>query len=110
MSKPISKSRAQPSKAPRKQRRDVRGERLVRGVKEVLAHVRGDLALPGRRYAPAVNVKAIREKAGLSQAQFASRYGFTLRALQDWEQGRRIPENSTRAYLLVIDSNPKAVE
>lgn len=32
------------------------------------------------------------------------------RSLQEWEQGRRMPDSATRAYLLVIASNPKAVE
>jgi putative transcriptional regulator len=28
---------------------------------------------------------------------------------RQWEQGRRVPEGPTRAYLLVIDREPKAV-
>ena len=32
------------------------------------------------------------------------------RSLQEWEQGRRRPESSVRAYLTVIDRNPEAVE
>jgi putative transcriptional regulator len=32
-----------------------------------------------------------------------------LRALQDWERGRREPEEIARAYLRVIERNPDAV-
>jgi putative transcriptional regulator len=56
-----------------------------------------------------VDVKSIRAKSGLSQTEFARRYGFSPRSLQDWEQGRRKPEGAVRAYLLVIDRKPKAV-
>jgi len=30
--------------------------------------------------------------------------------LRHWDQGRRVPEGPTRAYLLDIDRDPKAVE
>jgi putative transcriptional regulator len=30
--------------------------------------------------------------------------------VQEWEQGRRKPDQSARAYLTVIDRNPQAVE
>ena len=46
---------------------------------------------------------------GLSQAAFAARYGLNPRTLQDWEQGRVQPNGPARAYLVVIDREPKAV-
>jgi putative transcriptional regulator len=55
-------------------------------------------------------VKAIRHRRGLSQPAFAARYGLNLRTLQDWEQGRAQPDGPARAYLLVIDREPRAVE
>jgi putative transcriptional regulator len=57
----------------------------------------------------AVEVRAIRRRTGLSQATFAARYGLNLRTLQDWEQGRAQPDAPARAYLLVIDREPRAV-
>jgi len=33
-----------------------------------------------------------------------------LRTLQDWEQGRREPEDIARIYLRVIERNPSAVK
>jgi putative transcriptional regulator len=57
-----------------------------------------------------VDVRAIRSKLGLSQAEFSRRYAVSPRSLQEWEQGRRRPESAVRAYLTVIDRNPQAVE
>lgn len=57
-----------------------------------------------------VDVRALREKIGLSQSEFAARFGFSLRTLQEWEQGRAHPDNAVRAYLRVIDRNQAAVE
>ena len=56
-----------------------------------------------------VDVKAIRRKLGMSQAQFAASFGFGLDAVQNWEQGRRRPEGAVRAFLKVIEREPEAV-
>lgn len=53
-----------------------------------------------------VDVRAIRENLGLSRPAFCARYGFDLRAVQDWEQKRRRPERAARAYLCVIAKAP----
>ena len=42
--------------------------------------------------------------------EFADHFGFSIRTLEKWEQGVRQPEGAARAYLVVIDRNPKAVE
>jgi putative transcriptional regulator len=57
-----------------------------------------------------VDVKAIRAKLGLTQAQFAGRFGFNVNTLRHWEQGLRQPEGPARAYLLVIARAPQAVQ
>src|SRR5262245_14618327 len=54
-------------------------------------------------------INAIRRRSGLSQSAFAARYGLNLRTLQDWEQGRTRPDGPARAYLVVIDHEPRAV-
>jgi len=52
---------------------------------------------------------ALRKRLGLSQAEFAKQFRLNLRNLQDWEQGRRKPEDIARVYLRVIERNPDAV-
>ena len=88
------------------------GKSLERALRQAVAYERGELKGRVEVYhvPPKVNVRRIREATGISQAEFASRYGFNRRSLQDWEQGRRIPDSAARAYLTVIANNPKAVE
>jgi putative transcriptional regulator len=57
-----------------------------------------------------VDVKAIRTKLNLTQQAFAARFGFSVNTLRHWEQGSRQPEGPTRAYLIVIDRAPDAVQ
>lgn len=88
------------------------GRQLIAGMKLVEKHLKGEIQLPTRYYEvpDPVDVKAIRERSGLTQEEFARRYGISRRSLQEWEQGRRQPEGAVRSYLRVIDRNPKAVE
>ena len=88
------------------------GKDVVLGLKEATAHARGEKSLRTYEYdVPGpVDVKAIRGKSGLSQSQFARRFGFSVRTLQDWELGRAQPPSAVRAYLTVIDRFPETVE
>jgi putative transcriptional regulator len=70
---------------------------------------RGSLAGFQRVTLTPSEVRAIRRRSGLSQAAFTAAYGLNLRTLQDWEQGRTQPDGPARAYLLVIDREPRAV-
>jgi putative transcriptional regulator len=55
------------------------------------------------------NVKKLREKLGMTQDEFASSYRIPLGTLRDWEQRRKFPDAPARAYLLVIEGNPKGI-
>ncbi len=92
-------------------RRTQLGLALEQSAKEILAHVRGEAGLPTRRIVlpDEVDVKRIRTKAGMSQAEFARAFCINPRTLQEWEQGRRKPDATTRAYLAVIAKNREAV-
>jgi putative transcriptional regulator len=57
----------------------------------------------------ALSVRRIRAGTGLSQDGFAKRFGFSVGAVRDWEQGRRTPERAALAYLRVIQREPDAV-
>ena len=87
------------------------GERLLDSMLELRAHLRGEIQLSETIYhvPPETDVRALRETLGLSQTDFAALFGFNVRSLQDWEQGRRRPEIPIRAYLAVIQRDPQAV-
>ena len=53
--------------------------------------------------------KIIRRALGLTQEQFATRFGIPLGTLRDWEQGAAEPDAAARAYLTVIGRNSAAV-
>ena len=55
------------------------------------------------------DVRAIREKYGLSQAKFAKLLGISPATLRNWEQGRRKPEGPARILLFIADKHPEAV-
>jgi putative transcriptional regulator len=55
------------------------------------------------------NLRDLRRRLGLSQAAFSKKFWINLRTLQDWEQGRRVPDDTARAYLRVIERNAEAV-
>lgn len=87
-------------------------DRIVRGLEQALAFAEGR-AKKGT-YAvhipPEIDVKAIRDRLGMTQQQFATSFGFSVNTVRHWEQGRRVPEGPTRAYLTVIAREPEAVQ
>jgi putative transcriptional regulator len=55
------------------------------------------------------NVKKLRERLGLTQEAFAATYRIPIGTLRDWEQRRKLPDATARAYLTVIARDPGAV-
>lgn len=86
------------------------GNSVLRGAREALAYAAGDRDGFLAHVPDDVDVTRIRRRLGLSQAKFAARFGFSLYALQNWEQGRRRPDVAARAFLTVIEREPEAVE
>ena len=86
--------------------------RIRKGLEQAIPYAEGTASTGAYRvHVPAhVDVKAIRQKLGMTQRAFAARFGFSLNTLRHWEQGTRVPEGPTRAYLQVIDRAPRAVE
>ena len=54
-------------------------------------------------------VKTLRRALGLTQEEFAQRFGLSLATLRDWEQGRTQPDQAASTYLDVIARAPDAV-
>ena len=59
---------------------------------------------------PVPDVQQIRRQLGLSQAAFARRFGFRVRTVQQWEQGRAAPSRPVRLLLRLIERAPETVE
>jgi putative transcriptional regulator len=87
------------------------GDRLVEAMKQASDFADGK-DVPGMRvHIPeAYDVRKMRTRMKLSQKEFAERFGFSLDSIQNWEQGRRIPDGPARTLLAVIAHEPKAVE
>lgn len=66
------------------------------GLKQAVAYAKGEADVEAYRghVPPKVDVRAIRAKLGLTQEEFAARFGFSVDTLRQWEQGRQRPENS----------------
>ena len=62
-----------------------------------------------RRDLPPPDVKSLRARLRLTQAEFARRYRIPVGNIRDWEQGRTRPDAATVAYLLVIEREPEVV-
>jgi putative transcriptional regulator len=86
-------------------------EQLIANLGEVLSLTDDDLSLGGGLRLPsAIDVAAIRNKTGLSQAAFALRIGVPVGTIRNWEQARRAPQGPARVLLALLDRNPKIVE
>jgi putative transcriptional regulator len=86
------------------------GRSIIKGARQALDYAQGSREGFVAHVPTAVDVAAIRNRLGLSQAEFAARFGFKLDAVQNWEQGRRRPEGAARALLRVIEREPEAVQ
>ena len=84
-------------------------QELVESVREGAAIMRGE-SVPSREFVVEVpDVKIIRENYKLSQVEFAALLGISVKTLQNWEQGRRIPEGAARVLLQVAAKHPEAI-
>lgn len=87
-------------------------DRMMEGANEALDFANGTAARSAFRVhvPPDMDVRALRKRLGLSQPDFAGRFGFNVASVRDWEQGRSHPDSAVRAYLLVISRDHEAVE
>ena len=55
-------------------------------------------------------VKIIRRAFGMTQEEFAERFGLSLATVRDWEQGRTEPDQASRTLLKLIARMPQQIE
>lgn len=86
-------------------------DELIASLEQALAIVEGTLE-PGRVHKielPEVDVRAARQRLGMTQPAFAAAFGVALPTLRKWEQHIRRPHGPARALLRVIEREPDAV-
>ncbi len=107
-----TKTKRTVSKATRKRKGPTVGARIIEGLGQAIAWTRGENNQVGVTlvHVPEVDVRRVRLKMELSQAQFATKFGFPPATLRNWEQGRSHPDAPTRVLLAVIAKHPEAVE
>lgn len=79
------------------------------GLKDALAHSKGEPTDAVEHRPEPIDVKAIREKTGMSQQHFCATFGISIGTLRHWEQGLRVPRGPARVLLKVVERNPRAV-
>ena len=88
------------------------GQEIIASLKEAIAWAGGE-NVPVRTTAvqvPMTDVRAVRRRLGLSQSEFAAKFGFQPATLKNWEQGRTRPDGPARVLLTVIARHPEAIE
>ena len=57
----------------------------------------------------ASRVKVLRQRLGMTQAEFAQAFHLPITTLRDWEQRRSTPDAPARALLLAIERDPEVM-
>lgn len=87
-------------------------ESIAAGLKEAIAHRKGQLSEGVRTHAVEagdVDVKALRAKLAMTQEGFAAAFRLNVNTVKQWERGRRTPRGPERVLLRVIEREPDAV-
>lgn len=83
---------------------------IARGLNEAISHAQG-AKVAVKTYTPEeVDVSALRRGMGMTQEQFAARFGFSVATLRHWERGDRSPQGASLVLLNVIKRAPDAVQ
>jgi len=83
-------------------------DELKQSMKEAVQIARGETA-PSRSFiVEPPDVRVIRERTGLSQAEFARLLRVNVKTLQNWEQHRRTPTGAAAALLTIFEHEPQA--
>ena len=56
---------------------------------------------------PQWQLLAARTQSGMSQSEFARATGVSVRTLQEWEQGRKVPSGAAQSLLKLVSRHPE---
>lgn len=82
---------------------------IAEGLADAIGHARGEASGVVEHRPESLDVKAIREKTGMSQQRFCAAFGISIGTLRHWEQGLRAPRGPARVLLKVVENDPEAV-
>ncbi len=87
------------------------GKRLIERAQQALAFARGTADIEDYRvHIPEeIDVRKIHESLGMSQSEFAAYFGFSVRTLQEWVQGRSSPRGVAKNFLILLQREPELV-
>lgn len=87
------------------------GKRLIESAQQALAFARGtaDIKDYQEHIPEEIDVRKVRESLGMSQSEFAAYFGFSVRTLQEWEQGRSNPHEVAKNFLILLKREPEPV-
>ena len=84
-------------------------EKIKKGMLEAVSHAKGRPAAGTLVHRPRpIDVKALRTEIGMTQEEFAARFGVSTATLRHWERGGS-PQGPALVLLNVIRHDPKAV-
>lgn len=87
--------------------RQTRFESLVDGsVRRTVTLADGTVQSQEVLIGPKWQLLAARSQSGLSQSEFARATGVSVRTLQEWEQGRKVPSGAARSLLKLVSRHP----
>ena len=83
------------------------GLEILEGIREIKEHKKGVVQLREKALTDPSPAQEIRGKLRLSQSAFASLMGVSVRTVQDWEQGRRLPKGPAKSLLRIVEQHPE---
>jgi putative transcriptional regulator len=87
-----------------KRKRDL-GQEILDSIDEIKSGKMGRVHV----YITPEEIKATRERMGVSQSSFAAMLNVSPRTLQEWEQGRRRPTGPARSLLAIAAQKPEVM-
>jgi len=84
-------------------------ESIKQGLTEAIDFAQGKTSKAVVHEFSPIDVKAVRQKIGMSQSEFASAFGISLGTLRHWERGDRKPRGPALVLLNVIAKEPRVV-
>ena len=98
------------------------GQLLIQSMEEAVRIESGTLRPARRRHRTitdvtvspppaygASQVRALRDRLGLSQPLFAQALNVSVGTIRGWEQGARVPDGPSRRLLEVVEQEPKVL-